>query len=162
MTDIFVALSDATRRKILDTLQSKPGQSVSELVALTGESQPTVSKHLKTLKDAGLVTSKVSGKNHLYSIATGGFATAASWISKFESADGGLLEEKLGDAGEKLGAWLAAGSTWVGEKIGEKVNVSDIEAKAEKLGRELGRKLADAKAQAEKAAKEAVSKIKRD
>lgn len=161
MTDIFVALSDATRRKLLDALLAKPGQSVSELVALTGESQPTVSKHLKTLKDAGLVTSKASGKNHLYSVATGGFATAAAWVAKFEGTDAGLLEEKLGDAGEKLGAWLAAGSTWVGEKLGEKINLNDIEADAEKLGRELGRKLADAKAQAEKTAKEAVSKIKR-
>ena len=161
MTDIFVALSDATRRKLLDALHSKPGQSVSELVALTGEAQPSVSKHLKTLKDAGLVTSKASGKNHLYSVSTSGFATATAWLAKFNSTDATMLEEKLGDAGEKLGAWLAAGSTWLGEKLGEKIDLKDIEADAEKLGRELGRKLADAKAQAEKSAKEAVGKIKR-
>jgi len=161
MTDIFVALADATRRKLLDALHAKPGQSVSELVTLTGESQPTISKHLKALKDAGLVTSKVSGKNHLYSVAPTGLASAAAWLSKFEGTDAGLLEEKLGDAGEKLGAWLAAGSTWLGEKLGEKIKLDEIEADAEKLGRDLGRKLADAKAQAEKAAKEAVDKIKR-
>lgn len=161
MTDIFIALSDSTRRKLLDALQTKPGQSVSELVALTGEAQPTVSKHLKTLKDAGLVTSKASGKNHLYSVATSGFATATAWLSKFQGTDASMLEEKLGDAGEKLGAWLAAGTTWLGEKLGEKIDLNEIEADAEKLGRELGRKLADAKAQAEKSAKEAVSKIKK-
>lgn len=161
MTDIFVALSDATRRKLLDALLAKPGQSVSEMVALTGEAQPAVSKHLKTLKDAGLVTSKVSGKNHLYSVSTEGFAAASAWIAKFQGTDASGLEEKLGDAGEKLGAWLAAGTTWIGEKLGEKINLNEIEADAEKLGRELGRKLADAKAQAEKSAKEAVGKIKR-
>jgi hypothetical protein len=66
------------------------------------------------------------------------------------------LEAKLGEVGEKVGtqvgSWLAAGSTWVGEKISEKVT---IETDTDKLGRDLGRRLADAKHQAESATRQA-------
>jgi DNA-binding transcriptional ArsR family regulator len=62
MSDIFNAISDATRRQILGALAKTPGLTVSELVALTGEGQPTVSKHLKTLRDLNLVTVESAGQ----------------------------------------------------------------------------------------------------
>ena len=67
MTDIFSAISDQTRRHILDALASSSPLTVSELVAITGEAQPTVSKHLKTLREAGLVSTETVGQNRCLS-----------------------------------------------------------------------------------------------
>ena len=62
MADIFDVVADSTRREmlqiLLENLETGSGEmSVSELVARTGLSQPTVSKQLKVLRDAGLVLS---------------------------------------------------------------------------------------------------------
>ena len=156
MTDIYSAIADATRRQILDALAAKP-LTVSELVAITGEAQPTVSKHLKTLRELGLVASETVGQNHIYTLDAAPLADVSEWLSSLLGATiVADLESKLGEVGEKvgtqLGSWLAAGSTWLGEQVNERV---DIEADAEKLGRDLGRKLAEAKHEAERLAREA-------
>ena len=151
MTDIFGAIADPIRRQILDALGGKAALTVSELVALTGETQPTVSKHLKTLRDAELVEVTVEGQKRLYSVNSQALSPVASWLAKFDT-ENSLLEERLGDAGAQLGAWLSAGSSWVGSKIAEQV---DIDTDPKTLGRELGRMLADTKHQAELAAREA-------
>lgn len=159
MSDVFSAIADPVRRQIIDALEKK-GQTVSELVAITGEGQPTVSKHLKTLREAGLVSVAAAGQSRVYSLQTNGFADVAAWISNFSpnaigSAAGvaaakaaneldAAVQARLGEAGEKLGTLLAQGATWLTAQIQEKLSDSDVDAK--RLGRELGRQLADAKA----------------
>ena len=159
MSDVFSAISDPTRRQILDALASK-GLTVSELVNITGEGQPTVSKHLKTLREAGLVNVEAAGQSRVYSLEANGFADAAAWMANFApavigSAAGQVvasaandldakLQVKLGEAGEQVGSWLAAGATWLGSQLQEKLAQADVDAK--KLGRDLGRQLAEAKA----------------
>lgn len=157
MSDIFSAIADPTRRQILEALANKSPLSVSELVAITGEPQPTVSKHLKTLRDLGLVSIETAGQSRLYSLDAAPLSQVAGWLANIAgSAEAAGLEARLAEVGEQVGQqvgnWLAAGSTWLGERIAEKV---DIDEDPKRLGRELGRKLADAKAQAEKAAKDA-------
>ena len=67
MPDIFGVISDATRRDILQVLLERHKQdaeiSVSEIVAQLELSQPTVSKHLKVLREAELVTVREEGQH---------------------------------------------------------------------------------------------------
>ena len=63
MTDIFDVIADGTRRDILQLLlrratEGDAGTSVSQIVCELAICQPTVSKHLKVLRDAGLLTSQ--------------------------------------------------------------------------------------------------------
>ena len=70
MPDIFGVISDATRRDILQVLLERHKQdaeiSVSEIVAQLELSQPTVSKHLKVLREAELVTVREEGQHRYY------------------------------------------------------------------------------------------------
>ena len=153
MTDVFTALADATRRQLLEALAKKPGQSVSDLVALTKLGQPTVSKHLKTLRDADLVTVKVSGQNRFYSVKTGSLSKVALWVRGLGADD--ALDKDIDVVGEKLGEMFAVGSAWIAEQLAGRVH---IETDPKVLGRELGRKLHDAKSGAEKQTKKVVTK----
>ena len=58
---VMKALSDPNRVKILKLLQHRPGMCVCEIQALLEIAQPTVSKHLKALEDAGLVDHRKDG-----------------------------------------------------------------------------------------------------
>jgi DNA-binding transcriptional ArsR family regulator len=156
MTDIFVALADPTRRQLLEALAKKPGQSVGDLVALTKLGQPTVSKHLKTLRDADLVTVKVSGQNRFYSVKTAALGKAALWLRGLGADD--AFDKDIDVLGEKLGELFAIGGSWIAEQLATRVN---IETDPVVLGKELGRKLHEAKQSAESQAKKVVTKVKR-
>ena len=81
--DIYTAIAEPNRRKILDTLQTgeKP---VSALVQAAGMSQPVVSKHLRMLRDAGLVEVKPHGQQRLYSIRHQPLRELADWLAPYE------------------------------------------------------------------------------
>jgi len=64
---IFKALSDPTRLKILDFLRDGE-KCVCEIIPHVGLIQPVVSRHLKILKDIGIVRDKKDGNRRLYSI----------------------------------------------------------------------------------------------
>lgn len=72
MSDIFGVIADATRRDILQVLldqyDNASGVSVSEIVAKLETSQPTVSKHLKVLRESELVTVREEGQHRFYSL----------------------------------------------------------------------------------------------
>lgn len=73
-TKVMKALSDPNRVKIVKLLQHKSNLCVCELRSLLGIAQPTVSKHLKTLEEAGLVEYSKDGLWVNYSLASpGGF-----------------------------------------------------------------------------------------
>ena len=78
MADIFDVLADGTRRELLTHLlrraesRSSGGEiAVSELVNELGISQPTVSKHLKVLRDHGLVAVREEGQHRYYRLDSG-------------------------------------------------------------------------------------------
>ena len=179
MSDIFNAISDATRRQILGALAAKPGLTVSELVALTGEGQPTVSKHLKTLRDLSLVSAEASGQTRKYSLNVAPLTEVLTFINSLDASLGNsgssaktdstvtakavvdaiesTLAVKMGEAGEQLGSWVAGSVDWLGDQLNQQV-VDKIDE--EKLGRELGRRLADARFQADKSARDAAAAAK--
>lgn len=67
MGDLFKALSDNTRRKILQYLLEEGEKSAGDIVAKFNVSGATISHHLSTLKEADLVTTQRHGKSILYS-----------------------------------------------------------------------------------------------
>ena len=179
MSDIFNAISDATRRQILGALAATPGLTVGELVALTGEGQPTVSKHLKTLRDLSLVTVETAGQTRKYSLNAGPLSEVTAFVNSVDastatkttarsheskvtaeavvSAIESKLAVKFGEAGESLGSWVAESVDWLGDQLNEQV-LDKIDE--QKLGRDLGRRMADAKFEAEKSARDAAAAAK--
>lgn len=63
---VFKALSDATRRFLLDLLYARDGRTLSELEAEVAMSRFGVMKHLKLLESAGLVVTRRSGREKLH------------------------------------------------------------------------------------------------
>ncbi|MFF2493919.1 ArsR/SmtB family transcription factor [Agromyces sp. NPDC058064] len=95
MADIFDVVADATRRDILAVLleresavpQSGGEISVSEIVAALGTSQPTVSKHLKVLRESGLVSVREEGQHRYYRLDRAPLETLEDWLIPFMSSD---------------------------------------------------------------------------
>ncbi len=155
MTDIFTAISDPVRRQILDALAEKPGLSVTELVAITKLGQPAVSKHLKTLRDAGAVSVKTEGSSRHYFVEASAFAPIELWlVNQLAQQAGQVVEEKMDDLGEKVGSWLAQSASWLSEQAAEK----GVSFDAKEVGRKLGRKLAEAKVETDKAVQKQTGK----
>ncbi|WP_062735051.1 ArsR/SmtB family transcription factor [Kocuria turfanensis] len=77
--DVFAVIADKTRRGILTVL--KDGERpVGDLVAELGVSQPTVSKHLKILREAGMVSMEAQGQRRLYAVRPEPLAEVTHWI----------------------------------------------------------------------------------
>jgi DNA-binding transcriptional ArsR family regulator len=77
--DAFEAIAEPNRRRILDLLRAgeRPAGDVVEALAI---SQPGVSKHLKLLREAGLVRVRADGQRRLYSLAPDELAQIEAWL----------------------------------------------------------------------------------
>ncbi|QVQ51126.1 winged helix-turn-helix transcriptional regulator [Spiractinospora alimapuensis] len=82
MEDAFAVLADRTRRRILDELR-RGDRVVGELVDQLGVAQPTVSKHLKVLRGAGLVTVRVEAQQRRYALAPDGLRPLDDWLEPY-------------------------------------------------------------------------------
>lgn len=79
--DAFAAISDPTRRKVLDLLRSSD-RAAGELVdAFPHLSQPAMSKHLRILREAGLVDVRADLQRRIYSLRREGFSEVDAWLS---------------------------------------------------------------------------------
>ncbi|MDQ4492079.1 metalloregulator ArsR/SmtB family transcription factor [Sinomonas sp. ASV486] len=87
VTDIFAVIADRTRRDILDTLRTGD-KAVGELVEALSASQPTVSKHLKVLRDAGLVTTRAQGQKRFYALRVEPLGEVGGWIAALRTTPG--------------------------------------------------------------------------
>ena len=94
---IFQALTDGTRRAILNRLQTGPA-SVNDLVELFDFTQSAVSQHLRILRDAGIVKVERSGRQLIYRLHGKGLKPAYDWLSHYER----FWSEKLANLGEYL------------------------------------------------------------
>ncbi len=83
-TDVFAVIAEGTRREILRNLRAGD-KAVGELVVELQVSQPTVSKHLKVLREAGLVTMRAQGQKRYYSLETGPLVQVMEWLAVFEA-----------------------------------------------------------------------------
>ncbi len=80
---VMKALSDPSRVKVVKMLQQKP-MCVCEIQAALGLAQPTVSRHLKVLEEAGLVDSSKDGLWVNYSLSAGGSPYAATLLGNLK------------------------------------------------------------------------------
>jgi DNA-binding transcriptional ArsR family regulator len=78
----YAALTEPHRRRILDLLRDRE-HSVTDLVASLDLSQPGVSKHLKVLRQAGLVEARVDGKRRVYGLRAEPLAEVAAWLEPY-------------------------------------------------------------------------------
>jgi DNA-binding transcriptional ArsR family regulator len=83
---VFKALADASRRKLLDRLRQKNGQTLGDLCDGLNMTRQAVAKHLAILRRANLVSWKREGRERLHFINPVPINEIAErWISKFES-----------------------------------------------------------------------------
>jgi DNA-binding transcriptional ArsR family regulator len=80
--DVFAVIAEPTRRRILDRLR-RNDLSVGELVDRLGVSQPAVSKHLRVLREAGLVTSRIAAQQRIYGIRTVPLRELDAWLAPY-------------------------------------------------------------------------------
>jgi DNA-binding transcriptional ArsR family regulator len=80
----YAALADPSRREILDLLRGRE-RSVGELVGHLHLSQPGVSKHLRVLREAGLVAVRAEGKRRWYGLRAEPLADVADWLEPYRA-----------------------------------------------------------------------------
>jgi DNA-binding transcriptional ArsR family regulator len=78
----FEVVAEPARRQILDLLLGN-SRTVGELVCATGLSQPNTSRHLRILREAGLVESRAAGQRRSYGLRGEGFAELARWLTPY-------------------------------------------------------------------------------
>lgn len=76
------ALGNGTRRQILELLSTRP-RAVVEIADVLPISRPAVSKHLRVLERASLVTFERSGRRHEFRVRPEGFEPVRGWLDRF-------------------------------------------------------------------------------
>jgi DNA-binding transcriptional ArsR family regulator len=98
----FLALSHPVRRAIVERLGAGPA-SVGEASGGLGVSKPAVTKHLKVLEEAGVVSRTVAGRTHVLRIEPRALQEAASWLElhrRLWEAKFQVVEDYLAEANE--------------------------------------------------------------
>jgi DNA-binding transcriptional ArsR family regulator len=82
MTTTFDVVAEPTRRRILDLLRER-SRPVGELVELFGLSQPLISKHLRVLRDAGLVRVRQDAQRRWYELRPEPLVEVDAWLEPY-------------------------------------------------------------------------------
>ncbi len=80
--DSFAVLAEPTRRRILDKLR-RSECSVGQLVETLSVSQPTMSKHLKVLREAGFVSCRTAAQQRIYRVEARPFESLDEWLEPY-------------------------------------------------------------------------------
>jgi DNA-binding transcriptional ArsR family regulator len=97
MSSSWQALSDPNRRAVLELLLERP-RPVGELVEQLGLSQPGTSKHLKVLREAGLVQVRQDANRRVYALDPGPIRELDVWLAPYRR----LWNESLDELGRHL------------------------------------------------------------
>jgi len=89
----FQALADGTRRAMIHALARGAAKSAGELGRQFDSAQPTISKHLKVLEQAGLVERKVEGRVHRFRLRGKPLQDAGGWIARHQAFWTGAVEQ---------------------------------------------------------------------
>ena len=101
--DTFIALSDPTRRRIIESL-ALGETAFGDLADKFEMSRPAVSQHLKVLREAGIVTARAEAQRRIYRLSDGGLDEIDAWLGKvrkFWNARLDKLEELLAEPDKK-------------------------------------------------------------
>jgi DNA-binding transcriptional ArsR family regulator len=80
--DALTAIAEPTRRRIVDALRTREC-SVSDLVTMLRMSQPAVSKHLRVLREAGVVTASTRAQQRIYRLNPAPFRELDAWLAPY-------------------------------------------------------------------------------
>ena len=100
---VFAALGEPNRLEIVELLRRRPF-AVGDIADTLGIRQPQVSKHLKVLREAGVVDVEAVARRRIYYLAPATFDGLGDWVESFE----GLWEKRLDSLGDVLGAMQSA------------------------------------------------------
>jgi DNA-binding transcriptional ArsR family regulator len=90
-SQVFDAVGDGSRREVLDLLAAGP-RPVGEIATRTGLSQPNASRHLRILREAGLVEPRVEGQRRIYELRPAGLAELMAWVAPYQRLWQGSLD----------------------------------------------------------------------
>jgi DNA-binding transcriptional ArsR family regulator len=89
----FRALSDGTRRSMIHVLARGRARSAGDLGRRFRSAQPTISKHLKVLEEAGLVVRTVEGRIHRFRLRRKPLRDAETWLARHQAFWTGAVEQ---------------------------------------------------------------------
>lgn len=89
---MFQVLAEPNRRLLLDLLRDQE-RAVGELVAAAGLSQPAVSKHLRVLREAGLVRTRTDAQRRLYRVEARGLREVEDWLAPYRKLWSSSLDD---------------------------------------------------------------------
>ena len=92
MTVAFEVLAEPNRRRILDLLLARE-QPVGDLVRELSVSQPAVSKHLRVLRDAGLVDVRTDGQRRVYRVRAEPLNAIDEWLAPYRALWAASLDD---------------------------------------------------------------------
>ena len=92
MPATFAVLAEPARRQILDLIRDEE-RPVGDLVERVGLSQPGVSKHLRLLREAGLVEVRVDAQRRLYRVRAEPLAEIDAWLAPYRRLWAGRLDQ---------------------------------------------------------------------
>jgi DNA-binding transcriptional ArsR family regulator len=88
----FAALADPTRARIVEALAEGRELSVNEIVKMFAVSQPTISEHLRVLREAGLVSVEPCGSKRLYRLEPAPLQELDRWLDRYRHFWGRKLD----------------------------------------------------------------------
>jgi DNA-binding transcriptional ArsR family regulator len=91
MQSTFEVVAEPTRRRILDLLLAGE-RAVGDLVAELAMSQPAVSRHLRVLRDAGLVATRIDAQRRVYRLDARPLAAMDEWLEPYRRLWAGRLD----------------------------------------------------------------------
>jgi len=89
---IFETLADASRRRILELLRAGE-RPVAVLVKELGMTQPAVSRHLRVLREAGLVEARVDAQRRIYRLRADSLRELDAWLEPYRLLWSGRLDD---------------------------------------------------------------------
>jgi DNA-binding transcriptional ArsR family regulator len=95
--DVFRAIADPTRRQILDRLRAGPAP-VNALAGEFAQSRPAISKHLRVLREAHLVTEERVGRERVYELRADALRSVVGWVEGYRA----FWHTSLGNLKRKL------------------------------------------------------------
>jgi len=95
---VFAALANATRREVLRLLRERGPQPVQALADHFDMRRPSLSEHLKVLREAGLVSEQRSGRQRIYRLEAAPLADVQDWLHPYER----FWRERLRGLGDLL------------------------------------------------------------
>lgn len=98
--DVFAALANPTRREVLRLLRDEGEQPVQRLADRFEIRRPSLSEHLRVLKDAGLVTERPVGRQRVYALRPEPLREVADWLTPYER----FWRQRLAGLGDVLDA----------------------------------------------------------